>query len=218
MNEIGQDLQTARELTEEIDRATDGAVAEMAQNEVRNFQNARMNRGMREVQDMQGSRDAQMGRGMRENQDIQDAQDVRALQGLGRETAGGLGGKILAYGGTEQQRENERVYEMAEIDNGYGREMMSGVSQVGEESGRQIAEREAWDAENRRNEDNPKRDDEARIMARDQGGIARETAEQIEIQTRQRTFTVSDIEKTWLRASAAMREAYENPYKLGERN
>ncbi len=200
MNEIGQDRQTARELTEEIDRATDGAVAEMAQNEARSSQNA------------------QMGRGMRENQDIQDAQDVRALQGLGRETAGGLGGKILAYGGAEQQRENERVYEMAEIDNGYGREMMPGVSQVGEESGRQIAEREAWDAENRRNEDNPKRDGEARIMARDQGGIARETAEQIEIQTRQRAFTVSDIEKMWLRASAAMREAYENPYKLGERN
>lgn len=187
MNEIGQDRRTARELTEEIDRATDGAVAEMA-------------------------RDAQ------ENQDIQDSQDVRALQGLGRETAGGLGGKILTYGGTEQRRENERVYEMAEIDNGYGREMMPGVSQVGEESGRQIAEREAWDAENRRNEDNPKRDGEARIMARDQGGIARETAEQIEIQTRQRAFTVSDIEKMWLRASAAMREAYENPYKLGERN
>lgn len=172
MNEIGQDRRAAREMTEEIDRATDGGVFERAAEESHE---------------------------------------------LGRETAENLGGKILAYG-AEQQRKNERVYEMAEVDNGYGKEMMPGVSQVGEESGRQIAEREAWDAENRRNEDNPKRDYEAQIMARDQSGIARDMADRVEKITRQREFGVRDLEMLRLRASASMREAYENPYKLGERN
>lgn len=172
MNEIGQERRTARELTEEIDRETDGEVFE-------------------------GTR--------------------RSISEDGREEAGGRGNKILAYG-AESARENERVREMAEIDNGYGAESRPGVSTVGEESALQIAERRAWDAENIRNEVNPTRDYEAQIMAKDQNAIAQDVAGKVDMIVRQREFRPGELEMLRMRASKSMLEAYENPYILGRRN
>lgn len=182
MNETGQSWRTAKELTEEIDRATSGV-------------------------DLETEKARQRG--------VETTETIEATEWRG--AAEGRGNKILAYGG-EQQLENERVEEIAEIDNGYGAEARPGVSTVGEESAVQAAERRAWDAENIRNEANPKRDYEAQIMAKDQEGIARDVLGKAEAIAGQREFRPSELERLRMRASTSMLEAYENPYILGRRN
>lgn len=134
-SEMGQRTQSAREMTAEIDRATDVAA----------------------------------------NQQLKVQEGVSGRE-IGRSQAGNFGNKVLTYNPDAQaELNNERVHEMAEIDNGYGADGADNANVVGEESRLQSAERLAEDREDVANEQGLNGNYVKNIMDRNNKRITAET-------------------------------------------
>lgn len=118
----------------------------------------------------------------------------------------------------EQRYDEERVTEIAEREDGYASEYEPGVSTVGEESKREIKERRAEDDENLRNENDPGRDSEAKIMARSQEERGSLVAQEVGGFLRRKDFAVSELEKLYREQRDKMLLDFENPRTIGGRN
>lgn len=192
MKEMGQDRKSAQELTEAIERETSQA-AELA--------------GGVEV-----SRES-LGEGLYYNEKrggvYTDAGEKPEY--VERTKAGELGGRVLAYD-AEAARNEEYVLGTVARENGEKAELS------GEESSLLVAERKAWDEENQRNEDNPHRDYEAQIAAKDQRGIAEKMMNDVERMLRERVGHPRALEQERGIGVMAMLGAYENPRRIGGRN
>lgn len=117
-----------------------------------------------------------------------------------------------------EQANANLVKEMAEQDNGYGNEYESGVSTVGEESRREQREHRAEDDENLRNEIDPKRDSEAKIMARSQEERGRLVASGAGRFLSRKNYLPSEMLSWYQEQRNAMLLDFENPRRLGDRN
>lgn len=197
-DKVGQGSVDAREMTREIERETSLAV------EAQNMQELKgVNRG--DLAQRQGVEDAHSG-------------------GISNEQAVNLGNKVLTYNPskvaqveTEMGRNAEIVREMVEAENGLAGEAMQGEVADGE-SELLVAEREAWNRENLLNETDPRRDNEAKIMAHDQKGIAEDIANRVSAVTQKNDFRIMDLVLLQSKGRDATLEAYENPRRLGDMN
>lgn len=161
---------------------------------------------------------------------VTDAERVGDAAGRGNmspERARGIGGlamgQVLTYNpehlGQRERAENERVREIAEIDNGYARnEIAPNLSSVGEESALEEAERLADDRENYLSELDPGRSFEAKIQANSQEEIAKEAAVEMGKLLRQKSFAPSALEEYRFRGMKRMMGAFAQPREFGERN
>lgn len=153
-----------------------------------------------------------------------EAVDERERGEARRHQTVNLGNKVLTYNpervvDTERRRarDNERVREMVETENGLGREAGEQLDES-TESELLIQEREAWNHENLLNELDPKRDHEAQIMARDQMGIGREMSNMVEKFTKTDDFKIMDLVIMQSKGRDHMLESFENPRRLGDMN
>lgn len=129
----------------------------------------------------------------------------------GSEMAGGNAGLM-------ERRDEAKVEGMAERDNGYGTEYEPGVSTVGEASKLERRERAADDRENLRNEIDPKRDNEAKIMAHSQEERGKAAARWSGELLRRRNFVVSEFISEFRKEQDGMLNDFEVPHPIGSRN
>lgn len=144
-----------------------------------------------------------------------------ALGGLGQlgqpEGLGRLG--RLEHPSVRERENNERVREIAEIDNGYARnEIDPNLSSVGEESKLEVNERLADDNENLRNELSGVKDFEAQIQAKKQEDIAKAMVPQVGNLLRRKSFAVNDVIELQRVGRDQTLLSFERPRKIGDRN
>lgn len=211
VNQNSHRSQSAREMTDEIEQATNLAIEE------RDLAEQRARLGGASMAAVRGMNGIENGKGAAEN--------MQTLGGLTSERSVNLGNKILTYNPDQvareqrqMQRDTERVREIAETESGLAGRAEEGASTVGMESAVLSGEREAQSQENLLNELDPKRDHEAQIMARDQTGVAREMATIVEGMTRNGNFRIMELEVALSKGRDRMLEAFENPRRLGDRN
>lgn len=208
---IGRDgnKQSAEQWTKEIEAATNAVVAE-------NVTEENLTASEKPTSNLKGN-GAELGR------KTISTMDVRVLEGekgLGSERTLGngapdtraLGNGAAILGAAEQ------VQEMAERDNGYGREYEPGISTVGEESRTEAEMRLAQDAENLWNENNPKGDSDARIVAKSQEEHGKAAAAEVGNFLAKKSFTVSDLVGWYSERQNAALLDMENPHPIGSRN
>ncbi len=208
---IGRDgnKQSAEQWTEEIEAVTNAAVAKNAAEGglsvgEKTADNLRMD-GVELGRKAISTMDVRVPEGERgigaEGSFGYDTSDTRAL---------GNGAVILGAA--------ERVQEMAERDNGYGGEYEPGVSTVGEESKTEVEMRLAQDAENLWNENNPKGDSDARIVAKSQEEHGKAAAAEVGNFLAKKSFMVSDLVGWYSERQNAALLDMENPHPIGSRN
>lgn len=196
--EIGQEKLNARELTKEIDHATDLAAGELSESKARELgQNVLTNANL----DMSGVQTPE-----------QNLRGLEMSQNLNREAAGSLGNRVLTYNPEQAAKivaDNERVQAMAEIDNGYGEAVKSGnESLVGVESKIQTKERLQEDREMIQTEEGQNGPYARNIMERNNKRLTKDTVNNVnkliadnnyypgkldELMTRSRTNFLKDV-------------------------
>lgn len=166
-----------------------------------------------------------------EAQDVAEHRELERAQALnlGRQAVGtdsskdiDLGNKILTYNPEQVARAeqarmqgDETIRAIAEAEN--STQSQAEMSPF-DESKTQISEREAWDEENLRNEDNPNRDREAQLTAHDQKGIAQGMVNLVAKATEKSDFNIQNLEKTRWKGCNWMWENFENPVRLENLN
>lgn len=215
----------ARELTAEIEAATNA------------------NLGREAISNMPGGVPAEQGQAgnlaqaenWADNQVAEDrrviAEDRRTMAQPGMNQAAELGRSAIfsnaetnvgnlegGNGGMAERRDEAKVEGVAERDNGYGTEYEPGVSTVGEASKLERRERAADDQENLRNEIDPKRDNEAKIMARSQEERGKAAARWSGELLRRRNFVVSEFISEFRKEQDGMLNDFEVPHPIGSRN
>lgn len=215
----------ARELTAEIEAATNA------------------NLGREAISNMPGGVPAEQGQAgnlaqaenWAANQSVEDrraiAEDRRTMAQPGMNQTAELGRSAIfsdaettggnlegGNGGMLERRDEAKVEGMAERDNGYGTEYEPGVSTVGEASKLERRERAADDRENLRNEIDPKRDNEAKIMAHSQEERGKAAARWSGELLRRRNFVVSEFISEFRKEQDGMLNDFEVPHPIGSRN
>lgn len=208
---IGRDgnKQSAEQWTEEIEAVTNAAVA-------KNAAEGGLSVGEKTADNLRVD-GVELGRKAISTMDVRVPEGER---GIGTEGSFGndnpdtraLGNGAAILGAAE------RVQEMAERDNGYGGEYKPGVSTVGEESKTEMEMRLAQDAENLWNENNPRGDSDARIVAKSQEEHGKAAAAEVGNFLAKKSFMVSDLVGWYSERQNAALLDMENPHPIGSRN
>lgn len=190
-NGRGQRKISAKELTAEIDQATDLAlVAEQA---------AALETSREQVE--------KIGRQALGNGDVQ-----ARIQPHSAEIGAQAIYSTVQVDGNAAEREAAR--ELAQDED----KLEHSVDYVGTESSLQRQERQAGDQENLKNELDPKRDFEAEIASRGQEELAREAMAMVDDLLKEKQVSPAELERVWRRMGDAVLGSYEVPHLIGMGN
>lgn len=206
-----QKTQMAREMTDEINRATDMAVA--ADGELENLGRSGGEYGTGtgvNAERARGLGGLAMGQVLTYNPEA---------QGRGEMENGLRGVERLEHPAARERAENERVREIAEVDNGYARnEISPSLSSVGEASALEEAERLARDRENLNAEMVPTASFEAKIQNKSQEEIGKVMAIEVGDLLKRKSFAPAEVVSLKNEGMVSMLASFKNPRVLGERN